>query len=66
MPVPSRVDLTKKYSDFLRFCRTIRLALLFKDKQHDYDLADAILEPWIPESSFHPEAGVGGGGGWGG
>ena len=63
VPVPSRVDLTKKYCDFLIFCRTIRLAMLCKDKQHDYDLADAIVEPWIPKSSFHPEAGGGGGGG---
>ena len=57
VPVPSRIDLTKKYSDFLRFCRTIRSATLFKDKQHDYDLVDAIVEPWIPKSSFQPEVG---------
>ena len=63
VPVPSRIDLKKKCSDFLRFCRTIRLAMLFKDKQHNYDLADAIGEPWIPKSSFQPEAGGRGGGG---
>ena len=57
VPVPSRIDLTKKYCDFLRFWRTISLAMLFKDKQRDYDLADAIGEPWIPKSSFQPEAG---------
>ena len=57
VPVPSRIDLTKKYCDFLRFCWTIRLAMLFKDKQLDYDLAEASGEPWIPKSSFQPEAG---------
>ena len=59
VPVPGRIDLTKKYSDFLRFFRTIRLPMLFKDKQHDYDLAGAIVEPWIPKSSFQPEVGGG-------
>ena len=57
VPVPGRINLTKKYSNFLRFCQTIRLAMLFKDKQHDYDLADAIVEPWILKSSFQPEVG---------
>ena len=57
VPVPSGIDLTKKYCDFLRFCRTIRLAMHFKDKQRDYDLAEASGEPWIPKSSFQPQAG---------
>ena len=30
VPVPSRIDLTMKYNDFLRFCRAIRLAMLSK------------------------------------
>ena len=30
VPVPSRIDLTKKYCDFLRFCRTIRLTSFSK------------------------------------
>ena len=30
--------------------------MLFKDEQHDHDLADDIVEPWIQKSSFQPEA----------
>ena len=30
VPVPSRIDLTKKYCDFLIFCRTIRISNVIK------------------------------------
>ena len=33
VPMPNRVDLTKKYNDLLRFCRIVTLGIFFKDQQ---------------------------------
>ena len=57
MPMPNRVDLTKKYNDFLRFCRIVRLGIFFKDQQQDNRTGSDIegTEPWLPKSSFQPD-----------
>ena len=57
VPMPNRVDLTKKYNDFLRFCRIVRLGIFFKDQQqHNKPSSEKEgTEPWLLKSSFQPE-----------
>ena len=56
VPMPNRVDLTKKYNDFLRFCRIVRLGIFFKDQQDNRPGSE--IEPWLRSSSFQPEQGI--------
>ena len=60
VPMPNRVDLTKKYNDFLRFCGIVELGIFFKDQQQDKKPGSEIegTEPWLPRSSFQPEQGI--------
>ena len=59
MPMPNRVDLTKKYNDLLRFCRIVRLGIFFKDQQDNRPGSEIeVTEPWLPSSSFQPDQGI--------